>query len=290
MKEACFISQVTRWSVFNYEKEEKPHNDFEIKKNKNKNSKIFPRSNSDNMTMMRQNSKIHENIQTKIVKVNVVTDKIKLSNNHPENIKEPDKLGNPKKDVDKPLNFQEFLIKSQIRDYQRNVIRFNSNSSSEKSLKMKTPLDRKTLPLNQEDKKNLEGSTKKNVGKGDAPKYELLKLSSINSNSSKSSIASKLAIKEQFANHLPKEFINANDDKEKFLDVVMNQRKSSKNEPTKTGMLIDLLQSSNKKKLKYAGVKKSFYLFKKQTVFEEKAEDSKSKSNSSGHFETVVKK
>lgn len=290
MKEACFISQVTKWSVFNYEKEEKPYYDLENKQHQKKNSKIFPRSNSDNLAMMRQKSKTFENIQTKIVKVNIVTNKINFPNKDPENTKEPDKLEDPKKEDDKPFNFQEFLIKSQIRDYQRNVIRFNSNNSSEKSVKMKSPLDGKTPSLNQEDKKNLEGSTKKNVGKGDAPKYELLKLSSINSNSSKSSIASKLAIKEQFANHLPKEFINANDDKEKFLDVVMNQRKSSQNEPTKTSMLIDLLQSNNKKKLKYAGVKKSFYLFKKQTVFEEKAEDSKSKGNSSSHFEAVFKK
>ena len=97
MKEACFISQVTRWSVFNYEKEEKPHNYFENKQNKKKNSKIFPRSNSDNIAMMKRDSKTLDNIQTKIVKVNVVTNKIKLTNHDPENIKEPDKLGDPKK-------------------------------------------------------------------------------------------------------------------------------------------------------------------------------------------------
>jgi len=288
MKEACFISQVTKWSIFNYKDlDQKNEEKSKIIKN-NKKTKIFPRSNSDNLNAIKPNRlsshQIKPNtIQTKIVKVNITNSK--ANSNLPEN-KKPYLKEIEKNQNDEKLQIQENLIKSQIREFQKNVMMFESRSGSEKSFSIKPLIDQKKR--NEYQKHLMQFSNNSSEKKLDPKKFDLLKLSSVHS--SMSSLGSKMILKEQFAKNMPREFINVNDDKEKILDVVMNQRKSTASK--KANMFIDLSLSKelNSKKMKYVGVKKSFYLFKKQPVFiEDKVEDSKNKS-SSGHFETVIKK
>lgn len=257
LKEACFISQVTKWSISNHKELDKEASG-KAGVLPRPPPRVFPRSYSDNPS--RASVPGRDSMHTKIVRVSLFRSNVQAAKpNVPGNVQAgPGGLGLQK----------EPTVRPQMRDYQQNLIRFSSGSEAETPVKVATqPRDyQRGVMLFSED------------GSPQSRKFELLKLSSVGS----SCKSSQAALKEQFARRLPADFVNVSSGLEKLVDVVMNQRKEAR-----AGVLLGLLPEKageNGRKPKYQGVKKSFYLFKKQTVFEEKPEDPKSK-NPSGRSE-----
>ena len=274
LKEACFISKITKWAIYNYKDPEKPKT---VKEVKQFSTKILPRSLSDNKFMKKTRKTERNHVETKIIRINIeknIENNIEKNiekNNEKNNEKNTEKIEENKEELtnEKLTNFRE---KSNV--FQRNLMHFPSDSSNNSSSVV--PL------LNGNDfQGNLLPFSSINSSQN-LKKPGLLKLSSLNS--SKSSINSeKFMINQRYANNLPKEYMNFNENNEKTLGVVMNQTKEKEVFYEKKEAIYH--------KNAYLGVKKSLILFKKQMVFmEEKREAYDKSKSSSSYIENLVKK
>ena len=273
LKEACFISKVKKWAIFNYV--EGLNNKLKDKSShqstyKSKIPKILPRSSSDNSHVKIAEKKQGNDIQIKIIDIDIKSKKKNL-----------------KKHEDLMINvIHKDIIQSQIKAYHRNLIKFPQSNSdvSEKSSIVHPFVQRKDYQKNLVNFSNNSSEKNLNTEKQKNSKPELLKLSSLNSSNSSVSLDVKIALSQKFAKHLPKEYLNLHDNKEKTIGVIMNQKNPNGN-ISQRNMLMEFLQRKDflsKKTTIYSGVKKSFYLFKKQSVFnEEKIDESKQKISTS---------